>query len=718
MKKMTYFVMALAFVLGLAQCKKEKIEPQNEGNTVRITLNVGGGDNGSRAEVVPPSVNFVDGDQILVAYDGKYVGILERSNSQFSGEITITQNGDQPLYFYFLGNKQDNESLTKGSTTSCTVNISDQTNPNDMPVISMGRSLKADGSVLDYVDGMTSFTSRLYNKASLMKFFVDTPSDSPICITGMNNEVTVHFNPETEDERFEYGMNAEDGGLIKMPAKDEADFTWAIVLPQDELPEGERGTAYDVDRTYFGKSPHIETIAVNHYYECNQDYSPIKINVMEPYNLDLGQISNYYTTLPEYELIEYEAIDGQTLYGAFLEDYYFYISIVDGAAITLNGVTMNNEGAAERRGIVCQGSATITLQGDNIVYSHNLMHPGIQVGPVGTTLTITGEGSLTVGPRPVDLSTCYAAGIGSGICYEGLGSCGNIKITGGTINATGGKWAAGIGSGSEGSCGNIEITGGTINATGGEEAAGIGCGSYASCGNITITDGVTFVQATKGEDALCSIGCDSYGSSSCGTVSIGGIVYWENGNFVGDDEYYLSQSPFYYPEAPTHSYSVGDVIKDQAGNPIAMVAYVGEDYNLAIKLHDEENAMYQEELVVIGGNFNGFHGNYEVSGTYRLPSKDDWEKMFVGCGDYYLQNYDKWICDGLVSRLNRVGGDSFKNYYEDNMGYWTSTEVNEVEAYYVKFEQAFILPPYNEESTLAQFDITGGSKWIRLVIQF
>ena len=139
MRRMTYFVMALALVLGLAQCKKEQIEPQNEGNSVMITLDVDGGNNGSRAEVVPPHVNFVDGDQILVAYDGKYVGTLERSTSEgdsrFSGNITITENVDnpQPLYFYFLGNNAVLDEPVNGEIKGCTVNISDQTKVDDKP---------------------------------------------------------------------------------------------------------------------------------------------------------------------------------------------------------------------------------------------------------------------------------------------------------------------------------------------------------------------------------------------------------------------------------------------------------------------------------------------------------------------------------------------------------------------------------------------------------
>ena len=259
MKRMTYFVMALALVLGFTQCKKEKIEPQNEGNVVRITLEVNGSAStgssadGSRAQVDPPHVNFVNGDQILVAYDGKYVGTLENNGSKFEGEIEITPAQEsQPLYFYFLGNNQG--ALETGATT-CTVNISDQTKVNDMPVISMGKSYET------YPSDDNSYSSKLYNKASLMKFNVTTPSTAAICITGMNNEVTVHFDNPT-DSGFEYDMNETDGGLIRMPAKDANNETWAIVLPQTALDEGVEGSVYSEDN-FYGVRPALDEIVVN-----------------------------------------------------------------------------------------------------------------------------------------------------------------------------------------------------------------------------------------------------------------------------------------------------------------------------------------------------------------------------------------------------------------------------------------------------------------------
>ena len=94
-----------------------------------------------------------------------------------------------------------------------------------------------------------------------MKFNVTTPSTAAICITGMNNEVTVHFDNPT-DSGFEYDMNETDGGLIRMPAKDANNETWAIVLPQTALDEGVEGSVYSEDN-FYGVRPALDEIVVN-----------------------------------------------------------------------------------------------------------------------------------------------------------------------------------------------------------------------------------------------------------------------------------------------------------------------------------------------------------------------------------------------------------------------------------------------------------------------
>ncbi len=75
---------------------------------------------------------FEQGDVVYVGNGQKYVGTLTYKGSTFKGNLTGLIPGD-PLYFYFLGNK-DAGTLTPGSSTTCSVDISDQTQK--LPVIS------------------------------------------------------------------------------------------------------------------------------------------------------------------------------------------------------------------------------------------------------------------------------------------------------------------------------------------------------------------------------------------------------------------------------------------------------------------------------------------------------------------------------------------------------------------------------------------------------
>ena len=122
----------------------------------------------------------------------------------------------------------------------------------------------------------------------------------------------------------------------------------------------------------------------------------------------------------------------------------------------------------------------------------------------------------------------YAAGIGNGGYYGNGGnrSGENITITGGTVTATGGWGGAGIGGGGsyDGCSGkNITIKGGTVTATGGDEGAGIGGGYYGNGENIKITDGT--VNATGGWGGAGIGGGGSYDGCSGKNITIkGGTV--------------------------------------------------------------------------------------------------------------------------------------------------------------------------------------------------
>ena len=136
MKKLAIFMAAFVLTLGLAQCKKEQPNAETpEGETVHITVNVG--DNGSKADINTSNghITYKNGDQIYVGYNSAKVGVLtySSSNSSFSGDLSITQDGnDKPLYFYYMGGG----STSAVDATHYTVDISNQTS--NYPVIACG----------------------------------------------------------------------------------------------------------------------------------------------------------------------------------------------------------------------------------------------------------------------------------------------------------------------------------------------------------------------------------------------------------------------------------------------------------------------------------------------------------------------------------------------------------------------------------------------------
>ncbi|SNU05007.1 hypothetical protein SAMN06297422_102119, partial [Lachnospiraceae bacterium] len=192
----------------------------------------------------------------------------------------------------------------------------------------------------------------------------------------------------------------------------------------------------------------------------------------------------------------YTAQDGNVMTGSTSGT----VTIANNAKITLSDVTING-------GIVCEGSATITLVGTNNVTGAD-QKAGIQIGGSGTTLTIKGDGSLTAN------GGYWSAGIGLSAIfnYDNNVSSGDIIIEGGTITAIGGNKGAGIGTGiikntnndnsTSVQFGNVTIKGGTVTATDGGSGDGIGKGySYPgpsiTFGIVTIYDGINMVDASS-----------------------------------------------------------------------------------------------------------------------------------------------------------------------------------------------------------------------------
>jgi len=164
------------------------------------------------------------------------------------------------------------------------------------------------------------------------------------------------------------------------------------------------------------------------------------------------------------------AVGGNILIGST----NYTVTIADGANITLNNATING-------GVICAGTAEITLVGTNIV--SNSSSAGIQIGGSGTTLTIKGDGSLSA------TGGSAAAGIGLGRTWNENATAGSVVIESGTITASGGN---GIGIGTVGNSktaqmDGIIIKGGTVNAR-------LGSGYIYNGSSVTETE--TDVTAT------------------------------------------------------------------------------------------------------------------------------------------------------------------------------------------------------------------------------
>ena len=175
----------------------------------------------------------------------------------------------------------------------------------------------------------------------------------------------------------------------------------------------------------------------------------------------------------------YTAQDGDVLTGSTSGT----VTIANNAKITLSDVTITG-------GIVCAGTAEITLVGTNSVSNTWYSSAGIQIGSSGTTLTIKGDGSLNA------TGGSAAAGIGLGRTWNANATGGSVVIEGGTVTASGGN---GIGTGTVGNSmtahmDGIIIKGGTVNARLGKGT--INYGSSVTIGTIKIYDTIDKVDAS------------------------------------------------------------------------------------------------------------------------------------------------------------------------------------------------------------------------------
>ena len=223
-------MLALALVTGFTQCKKDQPvvvdNPVLTGETYPITLTLGGPEN-SKSGIDPQDgndiapVQFAVDDIIYVAYNGQHCGTLTctalggfddaggnnpgggNKMGTFTGTITATASGDQPLYFYHLGNKT--ATIASGNA-GYTVDLSDQSTA--LPVISYAASVE------NFPSEGNTYTVKnnwLMNQCALVKFKMENIYDmsandndnnadalyktaKAITVYGLENQVTVNLS--------------------------------------------------------------------------------------------------------------------------------------------------------------------------------------------------------------------------------------------------------------------------------------------------------------------------------------------------------------------------------------------------------------------------------------------------------------------------------------------------------------------------------------------
>ena len=683
---MKYLSIAALVVMGaiVASCAKEEpaqpeeitpevVEPVAEDNIVVCTTTVSFDNSADTDETKALDEDgvktFAAGDKIAVIYkNGTNQTVKAESNPLPAGVYDHSAT-----FTVSLTNPAENAAVRiiypaamAASTVATNVAVDADATINYAALNTQDGTLATLSSNLDLAvyDGTLSGTSlpadpALKNKLAICEYTIKddatpTANDLTSTITGMT----------ISDGTHNYGVSRSAA----------AGPIYVAIRPTDNA---------DINYTATDGTNHYKKTVTGKTYAASQMY-PLGLRMAASNIIDLSTLTD-----------DYVAQHGDVLIKTL--GVYKKISIAAGATVTLNNATINgvNNDSYSWAGITCLGDATIVLEGTNSMKGFYEDYPGIQAAHnTGSgdeyTLTIQGTGSLTAS------SNGWGAGIGGGYNL----SSGSVLINSGTIVASGGREAAGIGSGGSTekvgvvNCGTITITGGDVTATGGVSAAGIGSGcaeedTENNCGAITITNTVTRVTATKGDNAPNSIGAGLRGT--CDKVTIGGVVGA------------ITESPYTYP-APAPAYysgSVGQVITSDGGlydnvdaataaskTPVAMIAYVGSSsdcaHGLAIALANETGTM---DWATAGTTAAG--KTSVTGGTWRAPTSDDWQYMAIACGSDQAYNSSHsysslssvWLRYNYINEKLSTAAGSEATITTGGGYYWSGTTVEENSGY-------------------------------------
>ena len=316
----------------------------------------------------------------------------------------------------------------------------------------------------------------------------------------------------------------------------------------------------------------------------------------------------------------------------------------DGGTITINGGEIKAKGGTDGAGIGggnVGAGGVIEINSGKITATGNDGGAGIGDGSMasGSTITINGgeitanvvgEGSYFPGP-----------GIGNGTNAAATGATTVIRILGGTVSATGedceSYGSAGIGSGINARGCEIVISGGTVTATGGKGADGIGNDSQekSSATFSTGEAGNAVIYATAGEGGEAIVGLNS----STGWNAIV-FVKGENGSEANSGTVYGDVS------------LANDLtIKDKQSLEIPDGTSLKIPENVTLEIESGGMLTIDGELVVYG-ELKGYSGSnvHQAAEEWTNNETKHWHACaFSGCSTHQFDKAEHDLENGTCS---------------------------------------------------------------------
>ena len=340
---------------------------------------------------------------------------------------------------------------------------------------------------------------------------------------------------------------------------------------------------------------------------------------------------------------DFTAVGGYILIGS--TDYT--VTIADGANITLNNATING-------GVICEGSATITLVGTNSISNTEYNSAGIQIGGSGTTLTIKGDGSLNVTGGSTD------AGIGLGKTWDENATAGSVVIESGTITASG---DTGIGIGTVGNyttahMDGIIIKGGTVSAKLG--SGYIYYGSSVTIGAIKIYDTIDKVDASTITESVTYMHVENETETDVTATASTYFTIIEDGDRrvitpKDDTDYTITIA-----DDIEHGSIACAAETAKYGDKVTITATPDFGYRLSrLVVKDAENT----DLASISNTFFMPKGNVTVSAVFEQGTHGTTEFKLMYSTGFQQEHYES-IYDGLTT-INLQQGQSYQIMYDE-----------------------------------------------------